>query len=152
MANTAAVCNSFKSELMLGDHAFATTDAAGRTSTKDDFKAALYYSTATITKSTTAYTTTGEVTGSGYTAEGIAVPNTNAPANASDVTYWTPSGSLVYTTITTTSATDAVLIFNDTQANRAVAVYTFAAQTITAGTLTLTMPTNDQTTGLLRIA
>jgi hypothetical protein len=45
-----------------------------------------------------------------------------------------------------------VLIYNSTQSDKAVAVYTFGSQTITAGTFTLTMPTNDGTTGLLRLA
>ena len=44
------------------------------------------------------------------------------------------------------------MIYNSTQGNKAVSVHTFGSQTITAGTLTLTMPTNDATTGLIRVA
>jgi hypothetical protein len=51
-----------------------------------------------------------------------------------------------------TTAFDAVLIYNSTQSNKAVAVYTFGSQTITAGTFTLTMPSNTTTTALLRLA
>lgn len=78
--------------------------------------------------------------------------NANAPANAADVTYWTPSASFAWTTVTLSTAFDAVLIYNSTQGDKAVAVYTFGSQTVTAGNFTLTMPTNDQTTGLLRIS
>ena len=151
MANTQAVCNSFKTELMNGIHAFSTTVVRGAT-TLDSFKAALYLASATINKSTTAYSGTGEVSGTNYTAGGVAVTNANAPANASDVTYWTPSGSFSWTTVTLATAFDCCLLYNSTQGNKAVAVYTFSSQTVTAGNFTLTMPTNDQTNGLLRIS
>lgn len=150
MANTQAVCNSFKTEILNGIHAFDTTVTRGAT-TKDSFKAALYLTTATVNKSTTAYSATNEVSGSGYTAGGIAVTNATGPTNSSDVSYWTPSASLVYSSVTI-GPTDAVLIYNSTQTDKAVAVYTFSSQTITAGTLTLTMPTNDSTNALLRIS
>lgn len=150
MANTQAVCNSFKTELLNGIHAFGTTVTRGAT-TKDTFKAALYLASATYNKSTTAYSTTGEVSGTNYTAAGVTVTNANAPANASDVSYWTPSASFAWTTVTLSTAFDAVLIYNSTQGGNAVAVYTFGSQTVTAGNFTLTMPTNDQTTGLLRL-
>ena len=151
MSNTQAVCTSFKVDLLNGIHAFGTTVARAGT-TKDDFKAALYLSSATVNGTTAAYSATGEVSGSGYTAGGVAVTNATAPtAGAGTTAYWTPSASIVYTTVTI-GPTDAVLIYNDTQSDKAVAVYTFSAQTVTAGTLTLTMPTNDASTGLLRVA
>jgi hypothetical protein len=151
MANTAAICNSFKTELMNGIHAFGTSVVRAGT-TADTFKAALYLASATINKSTTAYSATGEVSGTNYTAGGVTVTNANAPANASDITYWTPSASFSWTTVTLSTAFDACLIYNSTQSNKAVAVYTFSSQTVTAGNFTLTMPTNDQTTGLLRLS
>lgn len=151
MANTQAVCNSFKTELLNGIHAFGTTVTRGAT-TKDTFKAALYLASATVNKSTTAYSATGEVSGTNYTAGGVTVTNANAPANASDVSYWTPSASFSWTTVTLSTAFDACLLYNSTQSNAAVAVFTFGSQTVTAGNFTLTMPTNDQTTGLLRIS
>jgi len=151
MANTQAVCTSFKVDLLNGIHAFGTTVVRAGT-TADSFKAALYLSSATVNASTTAYSSTGEVTGSGYTAGGVVVTNATAPTSSGTTAYWTPSASIVYTTVTV-GPTDAVLIYNDTSAtDKAVAVYTFSAQTVTAGTLTLTMPTNDASTGLLRIA
>jgi hypothetical protein len=150
MANAQAICTSFKVDVLNGIHAFGTTVVRGGT-TADSFKAALYLSSATINASTTAYTATGEVTGSGYTAGGVAVTNATAPTSSGTTAYWTPSASIVYSSVTV-GPTDAVLIYNDTQSDKAVAVYTFSAQTVTAGTLTLTMPTNDASTALLRIA
>jgi hypothetical protein len=151
MANTAGIANSFKTELMNGVHAFGTSVVRGSTA-KDSFKAALFLASATINKSTTAYSTTGEVSGTNYTAGGVSVTNANAPANAADVTYWTPSASLSWTNVTLSTAFDCCLIYNSTQSNKAVAAYTFSSQTVTAGNFTLTMPTNDQTTGLLRLS
>lgn len=158
-ANTQAVCTSFKKELMLGAHQFGSVTIVSRTSltapTTDTFKAALFFVSATVDSTTTAYSTTGEVTntsGTGYTAGGVTVTNGNAPATTGTTAYWTPSANFSWTSLTVTTAFDAVLLYNSTQSNRSVAVYTFGSQTITAGTLTLTMPTNDSTNGLLRIA
>lgn len=150
MANTQAVCTSFKVDLFNGIHAFGTSVVRAGTGA-DAYKASLYLTSATINASTTAYTATGEVTGTGYTATGISVTNATAPTSSGTTAYWTPSASLVYTTVTI-GPTDCVLIYNDTQSDKAVAVYTFSSQTVTAGTLTLTMPTNDATNALLRIA
>jgi hypothetical protein len=151
MANTQAICTSFKVEILKGHHNFGTGVIRAAT-TKDTIKAALYLASATINASTTAYTATGEVSGTNYNAEGVEVTNGTEPTNTGTTAHWTPSASIVYPTVTLTSAFDAVLLFNDTQSNKAIAVYTFGSQTITAGTFTLTMPTNDGTTGLLRLA
>lgn len=151
MANTAAIATSFKVELLNGIHAFGTTVVRGAT-TKDTFKAALYLASATVNASTTAYSSTGEVTGTNYTAGGVTVTNANAPASSGTTAYWTPSASFSWSTVTLATSFDAVLIYNSTQSNAAVAVYTFGGTTISAGTFTLTMPTNDSTNALLRIA
>jgi len=151
MANSQSICTSFKTELMNGIHAIGTTVVRGAT-TKDTLKAALFLASASLGAGTTAYSTTGEVTGTNYTAGGVTVTNANAPANSGTTAYWTPSASLVYTNVTLSTAFDAVLIYNSTQSDKAIGVYTFGSQTVTAGTFTLTMPTNDATTGLLRIA
>jgi hypothetical protein len=156
VSNTQAICNSFKTELLLGAHQFGAVTLVSRTSltapTTDTLKAALYLATATVNKSTTAYSATNEVSGTGYTAGGVTVTNGNAPANASDVSYWTPSASFAWTTATLSTAFDCCLLYNSTQSNRAIAAFTFGSQTVTAGNFTLTMPTNDQTTGLLRLS
>lgn len=156
MANTQSMCTSFLSEVLTGTHNFGVAPIRAAT-TADTFKAALFLASATVNASTTAYSTTGEVTGSGYTAGGINVTNgtvptaTNASATAG-VGFWTSSASLVYTTVTLSTAFDAVMIYNSTQGNRAVSVHTFGSQTVTAGTFTLTMPSNTTTTALLRFA
>jgi hypothetical protein len=145
------MCDSFKSELMSGLHALGTTVVRGAT-TADTIKAALFLTSATIDHTTTAYSSTNEVSGTGYSAGGITVTNATAPTLSSTTAVWTPSASLVYTTVTLTTSFNAVLIYNSTQSNRAISVHTFGAQTITAGTFTLTMPTNDSSNALLRIA
>ena len=151
MANTQAMCTSFKGELLTATHNFgASPTRAG--STADTFKAALYLASATVNASTTAYSTTNEVTGTNYTAGGATVTNATAPATSGTTAYWTPSASITYSNVTLSTAFDTMLMYNSTQSNKAVAVYTFGSQTITAGTFTLTMPTNDATTGLLRLA
>jgi hypothetical protein len=151
MANTQAMTTSFKGEVLQAYHNFGTTVTRGGT-TADTFKAALYLASATINSTTTVYTTTGEVTGTGYTAGGINVTNATAPATSGTTAYWTPSASLVYSSVTLSTAFDAVLIYNSTQGNRAVSVHTFGSQTVTAGTFTLTMPSNAAGTALLNLA
>lgn len=151
MSNTTAVATSFKTELLNGIHAFGTSVVRAGTGA-DSFKAALYLASATVNATTTAYSATGEVSGTGYTAGGIAVTNATAPAATGTTAFWTPSASLLYSTVTLSTSFDCVLLYNSTQGNKAVASYTFGAQTVTAGNFSLTMPTNDATNGLLRIA
>jgi hypothetical protein len=156
MANTQSMCTSFLGELMTATHNFGTAPIRAAT-TADTFKAALYLASATINAATTAYSTSGEVTGTNYTPGGVVVTNANPPTatNASataGVGYWTPSASITYTNVTLTTAFDAVLIYNNSQSNKAVSVHTFGSQTITAGTFTLTMPVDSTTTALLRLA
>lgn len=154
MANTQAMCTSFKVELLNGHHAFGTSVVRAGT-TPDSFKAALYLATATMDATATAYTATNEVSGSGYSAGGVDLtgsPDWIAPTSSSTTAYSTPTASLVYTTVTLATAFDAVLIYNSTQSNKAVSVHTFGSQTVTAGTFTLTMPVNDASTGLIRLA
>ena len=156
MANTQSMCTSFMGELMTATHNFGTAPTRG-TSATDTFKAALYLASATYNAATTAYSATGEVSGTGYTAGGVTVTAATAPTATNSsatagVAFFTPSASITYTSVTLTTAFDAVLIYNSTQSNKAVAVYTFGSQTITAGTFTLTMPSNTTTTALLRLA
>ena len=156
MANTQALCTSFLGEVLTATHNFGTAPTRG-SGAADTFKAALYLTSATVNASTTAYSATNEVSGTGYTAGGVTVTNATAPlaSNSSataGVAYWTPSASITYTTVTLTTAFDTVLIYNSTQSNKAVSVHTFGSQTITAGTFTLTMPSNTTSTALLRLA
>ena len=156
MANTQSMCTSFMGELLTATHNFGTAPIRGA-STADTFKAALYEATATINASTTAYTVSGEVSGANYTAGGVSISGWNAPTatNASataGVAFTTPTASITYTNVTLSTAFDCVLIYNSTQSDKAVSVHTFGSQTITAGTFTLTMPTNNTTNALLRLA
>jgi hypothetical protein len=145
------MCTSFKTELLTATHNFGTAPTRGTTAA-DTFKAALYLASATVNAATTAYSATNEVSGTGYTAGGVTVTSWNAPAATGTTAFTTPTASFTYTTVTLSTAFDAVLIYNSTQSNKAVSVHTFGSQTITAGTFILTMPTNDATTGLLRVA
>ena len=144
------------SELMTATHNFGTAPTRG-TSTADTFKAALYLTTATVNASTTAYSATDEVSGTNYTAGGVTVTNATPPTSTNTsatagVAYWTPSASITYTNVTLSTAFDCVLIYNSTQSDKAVSVHTFGSQTVTAGTFTLTMPSNTTSTALLRLA
>ena len=150
MANTQAMCTSFMSELMTATHNFTT-------GTGNSFKAALYLASATVNASTTAYSSTGEVTGTNYTAGGVAVTNGTSPLSTNTsatagTAYWTPTASITYTNVTLSTAFDAVLIYNSSASNKAVSVHTFGSQTVTAGTFTLTMPSNTTSTALIRLA
>jgi len=155
------MCTSFMGQLLNGGHQFGTITLTSRTSltapTADSFKAALYLASATMNASATVYTVTGEVSGTGYSAGGVAVTMgtvptaTNSSATAG-VAFVTPSASITYTTVTLATAFDAVLLYNSTQGNTAVSVHTFGSQTISAGTFTLTMPANTTSTALIRLA
>jgi hypothetical protein len=148
MANSTAMCTSFKGELLTGTHNFTPT-------TGNTFKAALYFASGSLGAGTTAYSTTNEVTntsGTGYTAGGVTVANANAPATSGTTAYWTPSGDFAWTALTVTTAFDAVLIYNSSASNKAISVHNFGSQTVTAGNFTLTMPASNASTGLLRIA
>lgn len=151
MSNTQAMATSFKGEILSGIHALGTTVIRAGTGA-DTLKAALYLASATINAATTAYTVTGEVSGTGYSAGGVTVTNATAPTTGGTTGYWTPSASITYTTVTLTTAFDCVLIYNSTQSNKAISAHTFGSQTVTAGTFTLTMPVNDASNALIRIA
>ena len=151
MSNTQAMATSFKGEILSGIHALGTTVIRAGTGA-DTLKAALYLASATINAATTAYTVTGEVSGTGYSGGGVTVTNATAPTTSGTTGYWTPSASLTYTTVTLTTAFDCVLIYNSTQSNKAISAHTFGSQTVTAGTFTLTMPVSDATNALIRIA
>jgi hypothetical protein len=167
MANTQAMATTFMQELMTGTHNFGTAPVRA-TGAADTFYGALLLASGTFNASSTDYTGTvgsvtmsGEVSGTGYTAGGVAVTNATAPSATNTsatagTAYWTPSASITYTTVTLATAFDAVMIYNFTQgtagAYPAVSIHTFGSQTITAGTFTLTMPANTTSTALIRLA
>ncbi|MGX6999932.1 hypothetical protein [Caballeronia sp. KNU42] len=150
-SNAQAMVTSFKVDLLNGLHAFGASVIRAAT-TKDTFNAALYLTGSSIGAATTAYSATGEVTGTNYTAGGVAVTTGTAPAASGTAAIFTPSASIVYTNVTLATAFDCVLIYNNTASGKnAVSSHTFGAQTITAGTLTLTMPAGGLGTSLLQI-
>lgn len=140
---------------MLGAHQLGTVTIVSRTSltspTTDSLKAALYFATGSIGAGTTAYTSSNEATGTGYSAGGIAVTNATAPTTGGTTGYWTPSASLVYSSITV-AAFDTVLFYNSTQSNRAICSQNFGSTTVTAGNFTLSMPANAAGTALINLA
>ena len=94
MANTQAMTTSFKVDLFNAVHAFNATGIPAHTaSTADTFKAALYITTATMNASTTAYSATNEVSGTGYTAGGVTVTFGTAPNSSGTTSFLTPSAS-----------------------------------------------------------
>lgn len=142
MASTSAICNSWKLELFTAEHDF--TGAAGHA-----FNWALYTSTATHSKSTTAYSATNEISGTNYTAKGETNANI-APALFTDTACadWTDP---TWTGAAFTAA--STLLFNDTHATDAsVAVYDFGTdQTASGGDFVLQLPA-AATNGILTIA
>lgn len=151
MANTQAISTSFKVEQMNGHHAMGTSVTRGSTAA-DTWKASLRLATDTSNASTTAYSSTGELAATGnYTAGGVTF-TWIAPNSSGTTAFTTPSAAFSWTALTSSGAFDAVLIYNSTQSNKAFATYTFGSQNITASNFSLTMPTNDATTGLFRIS
>ena len=167
MANTQSMVTSFMGKLMTGTHNFGTGVIRAGTGA-DTYYGALLLASGTFNANSADYTGTvgsvtmsGEVSGSGYTAGGVVITNatpptaTNSSATAG-VAFWTPSASITYTTVTLATAFDAVMVYNFTQGSAgaypAVSIHTFGSQTITAGTFTLTMPSNTTSTALIRLA
>ena len=139
MAIQQTMCSSFKQQLFLAQHDLST----------DVIKIALYTSAANIGPDTTVYTTTNEITGTGYVAGGntltgvtVALSGTTAYVDFNDSTWaassFTARGALLY---------------NSSKSNKAVAVLDFGADKTSSGTpFVIQMPTNTATTALLRIA
>lgn len=141
MANTTGICDTFKTELLTGTHNLGS----------NTIKAAIYNTTATITNATATYTATGEVPASGsYTAGGITC-TAGTPARTGTVAYWQPGANINCGTVTWATAFDAVLLYNNTQTNKAIAVWNFGSTTVNGGTFQITLPTNDATNALIRL-
>lgn len=150
MANSAAIATSFKVEMLNGVHALGTTVTRGAT-TADSFKCALYLASASNGAGTTAYSATGEVSGTNYSAGGVAF-TWSAPSSSGTTAFTTPSADITFTNVTLSTAFDCALLYNTTQSNKAVEICTFGSQTVTAADFVLKKPTNDATNALLRFA
>ena len=139
MAITQALASSFKQELLQGVHNFSA-------STGDTFKIALYTSSATLSSATTAYTASGETTGTGYTAGGQSL--TNLGVSLSGTTAYLSFDNVTWTTATITAA--GALIYNSSKSNKAVAILSFGGSySSTAGNFTVTFPANTSTTAII---
>ena len=143
MAITQAMCTSFKKELLEGTHNFKNSGGS-------DFKLALFTSSATLGASTTAYATTNEVTGTGYSAGGSSL--TRVDPTTSGTTAFTDFADLTFSTATITA--NGALIYNDDASNdAAVIVLAFGGdKTSTAGDFTIQFPTADASNAIIRIA
>ena len=156
MAITTAMATSFKSELLQGIHNFHNGSGGGTTTTTgtgNTFKIALYTSSATMSASTTAYATTNEVSGTGYTAGGNTL--TNVDPTTSGTTALTDFADTTWSSSTITAR--GALIYNSSttagSANRAVAVLDFGAdKTSTSGDFTVQFPAADASNAIIRIA
>lgn len=137
MAITAAICNTYKQEILAGVHL-----------SSDTYKIALYTSAATLSKATTAYSATNEASGTGYTAGGATLAGF---ANGLD----TDTAYLDFTDPTWPTATitaRGALIYNASKSNKAVCVLDFGADiTSTNGTFTVTLPVPAAATATVRI-
>jgi len=144
MAITSAICNTFKTEILTGVHNFTASSG-------DTFKLALYTSSATLNKSTTAYTSSNEVAnGNGYTTKGNALTSVT-PVLSTD----TAVCDFADTSFTSASFTArGCLIFNeDASGDPSVCAIDFGAdKTVTSGTFTIQFPTADASNAIIRIA
>jgi len=151
MANEQSFCVAALVDMMNGKHALGASVIRAGT-TKDDYYGALYYTSASRGRTDTVYNTTGEVVHASYTAGGNILTTATAPNSSGNTAFWTPSASLVFTTLTAADF-NCLLIYNFTSATKlALSVHTFGNQSVTAGNFTLSMPVNDATTGLIRFS
>ncbi len=146
MAITQAMCTSFKKELLEGKHDF--------TNGADAMKLALFTSSATLSATTTDYSTNNEVSGTGYTAGGGAL--TNVTPTSSGTTAFTDFNDLTFSSSTITAR--GAMIYNTqtgggSGTTDAVAILDFGAdKTSTNGDFTIQFPTADASNAIIRIA
>ena len=143
MAISQAMATSFKVEILGGDFDFST-------GTADTFKIALFTSAATLGAATTAYATTNEVSGTGYTAGGNTLTISANPASTGTTAF------LDFADTTWSSATitaRGALIYQSGGTNPAIAVLDFGSdKTSTAGDFTIVFPAADASNAIIRIA
>ena len=139
---------SFKVELLQGVHNFGPTSA-------NTFKIALYTAAANLGATTTVYTTTGEVVGTGYTAGGNVLVINASPTSGNNSAN-IPTAYVSFSTSTWTSATftcRGALIYNSTQGNKSVAVLDFGSdKTVSNDSFQITFPSADANSAIVRIS
>ena len=145
MAITSAICTSFKVELLKGTHNFTAT-------TGNTFKIALYDSDATLGASTTAFSTSEEITntsGTAYTSGGATL--TSVTTVASSTTAVCDFSDVSFSSASFTA--NGALIYNSSASNVAVCAIAFGSdKTATNGTFTIQFPTADATNAIIRLA
>jgi len=143
MAISQAMCTSFKKELLEAVHNFK--NSGGNT-----FNIALYTSSASLGASTTAYTTSNEVSGTNYTAKGASL--TRVDPTTSGTTAFTDFSDVTFSNVTLTAR--GALIFNDSASgDPAVCVLDFGAdKSASSGDFTVVFPTADSSNAIIRIA
>ena len=151
MAIASVLQNTFKEELLGGYHSF---NASGDTPAGSAFKIALYTSSADLSTTTTAYTTSNEVaSGGGYTTAGEALTNTGVAK--STVTSYTDFSDVSWTSASFTAR--GCMIYNTDvlsgfTTNRSVCTIDFGGdKTVSSGTFTIQFPTNDSSSAIIRI-
>ena len=145
MAISSAVCNSFKQEILVGTHNFTASSG-------NAFKLAMYTSSASLGAGTTAYSTSNEISnasGSAYTAGGKAIVSVTPVLDGS--TAVCDFADISFTSASFTA--NGCLIYNDTQADKAVCVVAFGGdKTVSSGTFTIQFPAAAASTAIVRIA
>ena len=145
MTISSAVCNSFKQEILVGTHNFTASSG-------NAFKLALYTSSASLGAGTTAYATTNEISntsGSAYTAGGKSIVSVTPVLSGS--TAVCDFADISFTSASFTA--NGCLIYNDTQADKAVCVVAFGSdKTVSSGTFTIQFPAADASNAIVRIA
>lgn len=138
MAITSGITISFRKQILLGEHDLDT----------NSLKLALYTSTASLSDGTTVYTTSNEVVGTGYTAGGVVLTGIDVTTDSSVAVVSITDAVVSTATITARGA----LIYNSSNANKAVAVFDFGAdKTSTAGDFTVQFPAAAAATAIIRI-
>ena len=137
MAIAQAMCTSFKAEILDEQHDLVA----------DTIKIALYTSSASLGAGTTAYSTTNEITGTGYTAGGVAL--SSKTVDTSGTTAYFDSADPSWTSATFTA--NGALIYNDTNSDKAIAVLAFGGDfTVAGGTFQIVFPAAG-TAAIIRI-
>ena len=138
MAITQAMCTQFKRDVMLGLHDLDT----------DTIKIALYTSSATLNATTTAYATTNEISGTGYTAGGVTLASASVIINSTSGCFDSDNPEWTSATFTARGA----LIYNDTESDLAIAVLDFGGDfSVAGGTFRIVFPAQTASTAIVRI-
>ena len=137
MSISQTLTTSFKQQLLQGVHDFST----------DTFYMALYTANADLGATTTVYTSSGEISGTGYTAAGQVM--TGVSVSVTDTTAFVNFTNVVWVTGAFTAR--GALIYNTSKGNKSVAVLDFGADKTTTTSFTVEMPTNSATSALIRL-